>query len=329
MDAVKYASAKQQSGEERTKIRILLLPKFPKSNVDESSTGEGDMLYDEYCRGGNIFDIAGSLRDSRLYEKNGIALYMTGIGKVNAAISLTSLLNDNRFDFSEMYMISVGCAGSAVGYGTMGDVYIITAVCDYDLGHKADARDMKDHSRITTWYHDKNYDSSSFKMLNEDLTERIYSLTKNIPLKTTERTRGIMAREFEDAEWAVRDPMVLKGTTVTGDNYWKGLYDHANAELIVKTYNCPDPYATTEMEDIALANVADRYGFLDRFLIIRTSVNTDVFMNGDSPETLLGKCRKPVNVSGNRESSDIFHTSMENEYRVVKTVVDYLSRDTR
>ena len=47
----------------------------------------------------------------------------------------------------------------------------------------------------------------------------------------------------------------MKGTTVTGDNYWKGKYDHENALLMAKTYGCPDPYALTEMEDLSVESV--------------------------------------------------------------------------
>ena len=249
-----------------------------------------------------------------------MALYVTGMGKVNAATSLTSILNDSRFDFSDTYIISVGCAGSAIEYGTMGDVFIITSAVDYDLGHKADIREMTNSDSETTWYHDASYDGSAFKHLNTALTDQVYEVTKDVKLETTDQTRKFMKDEFDDADWAVRDPKVLKGTTVTGDNYWKGKYDHANAILIAKTYDCPDPYATTEMEDVALADVADRYGLLDRFLIIRDSVNTDVFMSGNTPGTLWGDEKAPTGDSA--ETFDIFPTSMENGYKVTKAAVD-------
>lgn len=38
---------------------------------------------------------------------------------------------------------------------------------------------------------------------------------------------------------------------------------------MTETYSCPDPYALTEMEDNALAVVLDRFGMLDRYIIIR------------------------------------------------------------
>lgn len=132
-----------------------------------------------------------------------------------------------------------------------------------------------------------------------------------------------MSAAFDGAEWAVRDPKVLRGTTVTGDNYWKGYRDHANAVLMNETYGCPDPYALTEMEDVALAVVLDRMGMLDKYIIIRDSVNMDVFMNGASPESLWDPNFDRTLASDNSvESADIFRTAMENNYKVGSVVVN-------
>lgn len=48
-----------------------------------------------------------------------------------------ALLADEYFAFSDTYVMSVGCAGGSTGYAVMGDVCIITAAADYDLGHHA------------------------------------------------------------------------------------------------------------------------------------------------------------------------------------------------
>lgn len=64
---------------------------------------------------------------------------------------------------------------------------------------------------------------------------------------------------------------------------------------------------------------------LDRFLIIRDSVNTDVFMNGDTPETLWGGEEKTsLSDEDSKESADIFFTAMANDAKVVKVAVDAL-----
>lgn len=303
-------------------IKALILPKFESGEMAGDFPGEAQYYYEGYCMGGEEYDIVGGFEGNKLYVKDGIALYVTGMGKVNTAMSLQAILMDNRFDFSNAYIISTGCAGSAVEYGVMGDVFVITATVDFDLGHHADPRELAD-ANGTTWYHDASYDSASYKILNQELCDKVYNLVKDVKIETTEKTRAFMAAAFDNAEWATRDPMVLRGTTVTGDNYWKGEHDHMNALLMNETYSCPDPYALTEMEDNALAVVLDRLGMLDRYIIIRDSVNTDAFMNGASPESLWDPNFVDSLASDESvESADIFATAMENNFKVGKVVID-------
>lgn len=303
-------------------IKALILPKFESGEMAGDFPGEAQYYYEGYCMGGEEYDIVGGFEGNKLYVKDGIALYVTGMGKVNTALSLQAILMDNRFDFSNAYIISTGCAGSAIEYGVMGDVFVITATVDFDLGHHADPRELAD-ANGTTWYHDASYDSASYKLLNQELCDKVYNLVKDVKIETTEKTRAFMAAAFDNAEWATRDPMVLRGTTVTGDNYWKGEHDHMNALLMNETYGCPDPYALTEMEDNALAVVLDRLGMLDRYIIIRDSVNTDAFMNGASPESLWDPNFVDSLASDESvESADIFATAMENNFKVGKVVID-------
>ena len=160
-------------------------------------------------------------------------------------------------------------------------------------------------------------------ILNQELCDKVYNLVKDVKIETTEKTRAFMAATFDNADWAIRDPKVLRGTTVTGDNYWKGMHDHANALLMTETYGCPDPYALTEMEDHAMSVVLDRLGMLDRYIIIRDSVNTDVFMNGASPESLWDpNFVDSLASESSVESADIFATAMKNNFTVGHVVID-------
>ena len=133
-----------------------------------------------------------------------------------------------------------------------------------------------------------------------------------------------MRAAFDGAEWAVRDPRVLRGTAVTGDNYWKGWFGHENALLMVQTYECPDPYAVTEMEDIAVCAAAKRMGMLDRVIILRDSVNMDVFMLGATPESLWSPDQTALNLASedNVEAADIFVTAMKNNFTVGRVIID-------
>lgn len=308
--------------EEPIEIKVLILPKFENGEMAGDFPGEAQYYYEAYCAGGDEYEIKGGFEENKLYVKDGVALYVTGMGKVNTALSLNSILLDDRFDFSNAYILSTGCAGSAYEYGVMGDVFVITAAIDYDLGHHADARDLSD-AEGTTWFHDAGYDSSSCKILNAELMDKVYNLVKDVELSTTEKTKNFMAVTFENAEWATRDPKVLRGTTVSGDNYWKGMYGHNNALLMTETYACPDPYALTEMEDAALAVVLDRLGMLDKYIIIRDSVNMDVFMNGATAESLWDPNFEDSLASEDSvESADIFATAMENNFKVGSVVVN-------
>ena len=316
-----FASA-ETTDNQQIEIKALILPKFEAGEMSGDFPGEAQYYYEAYCLDSDEYDIVGGFDGSKLYVKDGVALYVTGMGKVNTSMSLLAVLADNRFDFSNAYVISTGCAGSSTEYTVMGDVFLITAAVDYDLGHHADIRDLSDDSS-TTWFHDANYDSSSYKILNQDLMNKVWNLVKDVKIETTDLTRNYMAAAFDNAEWATRDPLVLRGTTVSGDNYWKGEYDQANAVLMTETYGCPDPYALTEMEDVALAVVMDRMGMLDHFIIVRDSVNMDVFMNGASAESLWDpNFEDSLASESSVESADIFATAMENNFKVGSVIVN-------
>lgn len=319
---VAFAAIPVIAEEAPIEVKVLILPKFESGEMTGDFPGEAQYYYEAYCAGGEEFEIKGAFEGNKLYVKDGVALHLTGMGKVNAAMSLHALLMDDRFDFSNAYVLSTGCAGSAFESTVMGDVFVITAAVDFELGHHADIREMAEGS-VTTWFHDASYDATAAKILDADLMNKVYNLVKDVKIETTDKTRNFMAVTFDNAEWATRDPQVLRGTTVTADNYWKGYYDHLNAQLITKTYNCPDPYALTEMEDVALAVVMDRLNMLDRLIIIRDSVNMDVFMNGATPESLWDpEFDESLASESSVEAADIFATAMENNFKVGSVVVN-------
>ena len=309
------------TAEDPEKIEVLILPKFENGEMSGDFPGEAQYYYENYLACGEEYEIKGGFPGHKLYVKDGVALYVTGMGKVNASMSATAVLLDPRFDFSDAYVISTGCGGTATGYSVMGDVFVMSACIDFDLGHHADPREMTIPSE-TTWFHDASYDDASYKLLDQELVSAVYDLVKDVEIETTERTRNFMAAAFPGADWAVRDPEVLLGTTVTADNYWKGVYDEANARLMTETYGAPDPYAMSEMEDTAIAVALDRLGMLNRYIVIRDSVNMDVFMNGANPEYLWAGVEDSLASESSVESADIFATAMENNYKVGSVVVD-------
>lgn len=136
----------------------------------------------------------------------------------------------------------------------------------------------------------------------------------------------MLRANFPGEDWRLRAPKVLKGTALTGDSYWKGVYGHKNALKIVDTFGCPDPYAVTEMEDLTMANAAACCGMLDRLITFRVVVDLDVFIGKDRPETLWGGnsgYNESVEaLSG--EDIDIFETRMQNLFNAASAAIDYL-----
>lgn len=301
-------------------VKVLLLPKFEVGEMNGDFPGEAQYYFEQYLSGAEAYDVPNGT--SKLYYKDGVAMYVLGMGKVNAALGTMAVLSDSRFDYSGAYILSTGCAGSASGTTVMGDVFIVSSAVDFDLGHHADAREITDPKGLT-WFHDSSYDDAAVVFLDPKLTDKAYALVKDAPVETTEVTRNYMRAAFDGAEWAVRDPKVLRGTTITADNYWKGSHDHENALAMTKTYQCPDPYAVTEMEEVAIARTAQRMGYLDRLIIIRDSVNMDVFMLGNTPESLWGGA-EPTHLASeeNVEAADIFMTAMKNNFEVGRILID-------
>ena len=303
-------------------VRVLILPKFEQGELAGDFPGEAQYFYEEYLAGGDAYDIEGAPEAGRLYYRDGVAMFLLGQGKVNAALSTAAVLSDDRFDFSEAYVLCVGCGGAARGYGIFGDVYVISAAVDFDLGYRADPREMGNGAE-TTWFHDESLDGSAVIRLDEGLTDRVFELVKDVPLETTPRTEAFLEREYPGEAWAQRPPRVMRGTSVTGDTYWKGVHDHANALLITETYGCADPFAVTEMEDLAAARAAESFGLLGRLIILRTAVNMDVFPAGMTPEMLWDPDTDDhVASEEGLESVDIFETAMKNCFAAGRVLID-------
>ncbi len=99
-------------GSSPKKIKVLILPKFEIGEMTGDMPGEAQLYYEEYLNGAEEYEIEGGHKDNKLYVKDDIAMLITGESKVNSALSLDAALRDERFDYSDAYIIGTGCAGS-------------------------------------------------------------------------------------------------------------------------------------------------------------------------------------------------------------------------
>ena len=303
-------------------VSVLILPHFEIGEMSGDVVGEAQLYYEEYLMGSEEYTTSDG---SIVYynPENKVAMCIPGYGKVNTAISETSVFSDERFDFSNSYIFSTGCAGGAAGYTVFGDVVLETAVCDFDLGHSIDSTELSLEGS-PTWFHDVSFDTMDSKKFNKALLDKAYDLTKDIKLQTTEIAKATLERNFAGEEWINREPKVIKGTAITSDNYWKGEFSHASAKKQADVYRLPGGYSATEMEDIAVCNAAARFGLSRRVIGIRGVVDMDVFMNGASAHEVFTAGAGGISQEDSLESADIFPTAMKNVAAVITAVIEGL-----
>ncbi len=308
------------------KIKALIIPKFEIGEMSGDDIGEAQLLYEKYCPGSSETILPGMPESAEFYinEENGVAVLVTGSGKTACALAMTAVLSNNNYDFSDAFIISVGCAGGSAGVTTLGDIVLVTGACDNELGHTADIREFNNKDSKSTWFPDNSYDATSNKLFSSELAQQVYEMIKNVNPNTTEISKNVLKSNFNNEEWALRNPMIIKGTALSGDSFWKGKTGHNNAIKIIENYNMPDPYAVTEMEELTVANTAECYGMLDRVISLRVVVDLDVFLGNDSPESLWENS-EGYNSNLGAESStalDIFEPAMKSLFDVSKTVID-------
>ena len=78
-------------------VKVLLLPKFEIGEMAGDFPGEAQYYYEQYLMGAGEYDIPYS--PCKLYYKDGVAMCVQGMGKINAALSTMAILSDARFDY--------------------------------------------------------------------------------------------------------------------------------------------------------------------------------------------------------------------------------------
>ena len=307
-------------------IRALIVPKFEIGEMTGDFPGEAQLFYERYCPGCEEIEIPHMPETAHFYcnEDTGAAILVTGSGKTAAGLSLMSLLASDDYDFSDAYIISVGCAGGSVGRTIFGDVALVTAACDRDLGFYVDNSAEEDTPDPVEWFPNEDFEAYSHKDFNADLCENAFEMVKDCPLQTTERSKEILVKSFGEENLVHKEAVVLKGTAITSDEYWKGDAGHDTAAFIADYYGCADPYAVTEMEEIAIANAANCFGMLDRVISFLVIVNMDQFLYFQSPHDLW-KGGNPFTSSVDDDSGetlDVFKPGMQNLYDVSSIVID-------
>lgn len=231
-------------------------------------------------------------RDLRTNADGSILGIVTGMGNTNAAVSITALGHDPRFDLSKSYWLVAGIAGIDPADASAGSAVWTDFVVEGDLGHEIDAREIPADWK-TGYIPIRKKTPYALPMqpaaervdncyeLNPALLRWAYALTKDTPLADTDDVQGFRAR-YKDHPKALRPPAVQIGSNLASSTYWHGKLLNAWANDWVAYYTeGRGNYVTTAMEDTgtlrALTNLT-RAGRADvnRTLVLRTASNHDM-----------------------------------------------------
>ena len=237
---------------------------------------------------------------------SGIAVTPTGMGKVEAATTVTALLSSPRFELSDAYFLSTGIAGAPPDVGTLGAVFVADAVIDWDLKHRW-SNESSDVELLGYRPRDYAY------QLDEELVERGVRIAETVDLRDTDEWAAYRRRY--DAEAARSTPFVATGATVCGDEFWHGRECSELARWLVEQYDA-GAYATSEMEDFGTAATLDRFDALDRYLSVRSVANFDRPPKDESPEESL-------------DDGLAIDLALENAFRATSAIAESLAENRR
>ncbi|ADD06368.1 purine nucleoside permease domain protein [Natrialba magadii ATCC 43099] len=261
----------------------------------------------------------------------GVAITTTGIGKSDAATTVTALLASSEIDLSAAYVVSAGIAGGPPERIALGSVAIADAVVDWDRKHRWDRATDGNHE--TQADHEAQADHTVRPEPNEgsddpdaglDLLayrphDYVHDLEDALVNAACEAATDVSLRTDADAQ-AYQDrypgapeagPAVERGPTVCGDEFWHGPRYAREVEWLCDAYGV-SPYLTTQMEDAATATALERFDLRDRYLSVRAVANYDRAAPGQSVEESF---------DGNEASLAL---ALDNAARVGGAIVDDL-----
>ncbi|MFA9503676.1 phosphorylase [Natrinema sp. H-ect1] len=214
--------------------------------------------------------------DTLLYvAEDGVAVTTTGIGKSDAATTVTALLAAPGVDLSSAYVVSTGIAGGPPARTALGSVVVADAIVDWDRKHRWDrgdadaspaADDPADRLDLLA-YRPRDY----VHRLEPRLVERAQSVAASVDLRSADAVRASQP-QYPDAPAA--GPTVETGTSVCGDEFWHGRERAREVAWLCEAYGVA-PFLATQMEDAATATALERFDRLERYLSVRAVANYD------------------------------------------------------
>ena len=227
----------------------------------------------------------------------GLAVTTTGMGKAEAATTVSALCASPRIDLTSTTILTVGIAGGPPEV-PVGSIVVAETVVDWDLKHRFDPGTSEPPIDQLTY---RPYDYVWH--LNPDL---VASAVDAIDPTALEQSEAITTWR-RDQGFDRATPAVETGVTITGDEFWHGESLASQAGWLCEQYGLP-AYRRTEMEDAATAAALARHDRLDQYCSVRAVANYDRPVSGITAEV---------------DDSEL-ELGMENAFRAGRQVVDLL-----
>lgn len=303
-----FAEGYSETQETKQEIKVLVFGMFEVGENEGDFAGEFQHFYENYFVDSTSYDIDG-LIEPLYVNKDGVAGTIAGMGKAQAASTLTAILSYPKFDFTNTYIVISGCSGIDPNVGTLGDVVIASSLVDYELGNSWSESDNPEDADDSRFIRSTSYDNSGYFVCNEDLVQWALDITKNIELVDSEDAASY--RALYNQNESVK-PSIYSGISVTGDSYWHGESSAYHAQKVCEAYDADGVYTVTQMEDNAFGVVAKNFNLADKLIVIRDAVNFDRPHEGQSVTESLNS------------SSGAFSIGMTNGFLVSKAIIDAL-----
>jgi purine nucleoside permease len=257
---------------------------------------------------------ATGIRAVLCHSSTGLCLTTIGVDKVNATASMMAILRDTTdftFSKSNSYFLTAGTSSTSPYRGTLGMAAWANWVVDWDQGFHllpktAEGLPFGYVPPQTTFP-----DSTSVYHLNETLAQTAYNLTAHLHLQDS--TAATAERLLYPSQ-AGQHPSVVRCDTASGDTIWRGKFLSEEEQYITNSLtNGAGKNCTFEQEDIGVAAVLSRLGFLNQYLDLRSPSAFDQPYPG---QTVLNF------VNAGFRANDI---AAANLYLVGSTVAHYLA----
>ncbi len=289
--------------------RVLVISMFQLGDpLDPSSPGEATPWVQQHQLT-QVIAIPGAYAPLYCNASHELCLAITGVGEVNAAMSMMALGLSEQLDLSQTYLLMAGIAGVNPNVATVESVAWADWVVDSSISGEYDSREMPpdfEFPRFPYGCAEPNCPEpyrmgSEVYQLDPLLLEWGYRLTKDLAL---EESAAAKAKKQPYEQAAARGaPTVLTCSMSGGNTWWHGkLISDWATEWVRDLTGGKGVLCMTAVEEPAVLAAVENLGKQGRFdpkrmMLIRVGSNFDQPHPGQTPQELLNAAVHEVNVA--------------------------------